>query len=157
MNIQTQFSLQTYNTLQLQATAKAFALFKSIDELLELIAYAQQQSLPLRVLGGGSNLLLQENIEACIIKSTDESIEILDSEFVEDNKSFMRIKVGAGKNWHQWVQEAIRQYGFGLENLALIPGTVGASPIQNIGAYGTEVGDCLEYVEGVQISNPTAG
>jgi len=157
VNIQTQFSLQTYNTLQLQSTAKAFATFQSVDELLELIVYAQQQKLPLRVLGGGSNLLLQENIEACIIKSTDESIEVLDSESVEDNKSFIRIKVGSGKNWHQWVQESIQQYGFGLENLALIPGTVGASPIQNIGAYGVEVGDCLESVEGVYISNPTAG
>lgn len=157
MNIQTQFSLQSYNTLQLQATAKAFATFKQLGELLELIEYAQQQQLSLRVLGGGSNLLLQENIDACIIKSTDESIEVLDSESTEENQSFVRIKVGAGKNWHQWVQESIQYYGFGLENLALIPGTVGASPIQNIGAYGREVGDCLEYVEGVQVSNPAAG
>ena len=140
------FDLQHLNTLRLPARAEAFARFTSPSELLTLLDYAAQQQWPVRVLGGGSNILLADNIPGLVLQPAMMAIRCL-----EINDVYCRVAVDAGMNWHDWVVQSI-QYGHGLENLALIPGTVGAAPVQNIGAYGVEVADCLEAVYGIQLS-----
>jgi len=139
--------LKWLNTLSLPACADNYAEFSSVSELLSLLQLAKEQKLQPKVLGGGSNVLVPQSVSGLVLKSTMESVQVL-----REDQDFVWLKVEAGKNWHQWVL-ASQQYGHGLENLALIPGTVGASPIQNIGAYGVEVSDVLESVQGVCLSS----
>ena len=139
--------LKGLNTLSLPARAENYAEFSSVSELLSLLCFAKKQNLEPKVLGGGSNVLLPTTVSGLVLKSTMQTIQVL-----RENQNGVWIKVEAGKNWHQWVLES-QQYGHGLENLALIPGTVGASPIQNIGAYGVEVSDVLESVQGICLSS----
>lgn len=144
--IQYQVDLTQLNTLKLAATAQAFARFSSVAELIDLLEQAKAEGLPIKVLGGGSNVLLSGHIDGLVVQSAMTGIhELLPDE------THARVAVDAGVVWHDWVLQSI-QYGHGLENLALIPGTVGAAPVQNIGAYGVEVADFIEVVEGVQIS-----
>lgn len=144
--IQTGFDLTRLNTLRLSARAEAFATFDTVSGLVNLLEAAQLRGWPVRVLGGGSNVLLAGDIAGLVVQSAMQSVQLL-----EQTEAFSRVAVDAGLNWHDWVCRSIA-YGHGLENLALIPGTVGAAPVQNIGAYGAEVADVLEAVEGVQIS-----
>lgn len=139
--------LKLFNTLNLPGTADRFAQFSSISELLSLLTYARQKRLAVKVLGGGSNVLMPVHVGGLVLQSLMQSVDVL----CEDANS-VSLKVDAGKHWHSWVIES-QQYGHGIENLALIPGTVGASPIQNIGAYGVEVADVLESVQGICLSS----
>ena len=141
-----QFDLRAHNTLKLASQAQAFARFSSVAELQALLRWAAAEQWPVKVLGAGSNVLLAEHIEALVVQSAMTTVEQLAS----TNESTL-VAVEAGMNWHQWVLQSL-DYGHGLENLALIPGTVGAAPVQNIGAYGVEVAELIEWVEGVQIS-----
>ncbi len=138
--------LRAFNTLKLPAQAEAFARFSSVSELLSLLDMAASRHWPVRVLGGGSNILLARDIPGLVVQSSMTEVRVLSQ---DDNSC--RVSVDAGMSWHDWVEQSI-QYGHGLENLALIPGTVGAAPVQNIGAYGVEVADCLEAVYGIQLS-----
>ena len=140
------YSLHDKNTLRLASCAEYFATFTSSDELAELVRWAEQKSLAIRVLGGGSNVLMPEFVPGLVIQSKDETVSV-----VSEDENSVVIDVAAGKCWHDWVVESI-QYGHGLENLALIPGSVGASPVQNIGAYGVEVSDLLVSVTGFSIA-----
>src|SRR5690554_1787604 len=144
--MQTNYELQRLNTLALPAKAKVFARFASQMELLGLLDKAKENNISVYVLGEGSNVLLANDIDGLVLQSAMEGVKLL-----EQDDAHIWVVVEAGKNWHQWVQESI-EYGHGLENLALIPGSVGAAPIQNIGAYGVEVRECLEQVEGIEIS-----
>ena len=139
--------LTSANTLRLAGCAASFAEYTSVSELLSLLAYAHSHNLPVRVLGGGSNILLSGVVDGLVMKSAMTSVQVLSS----DEQS-VRVLVDAGKSWHEWVVES-PGYGHGLENLALIPGTVGAAPVQNIGAYGVEVGSLIDEVRGVQLSS----
>src|SRR5690554_4118458 len=114
-------------------------------ELLGLLDKAKENNISVYVLGEGSNVLLANDIDGLVLQSAMEGVKLL-----EQDDAHIWVVVEAGKNWHQWVQESI-EYGHGLENLALIPGSVGAAPIQNIGAYGVEVKSFIEQIEGVQI------
>jgi len=141
------FDLTSFNTLRLPARAQAFAEFSDVSELLSLLNKATEQSWPVRILGGGSNVLMcADTVPGLVLHSKMTAVQLLGQ-----NKNFSRVVVEAGVNWHEWVTRST-EYGHGLENLALIPGNVGASPVQNIGAYGVEVGDCIESVSGVQLS-----
>lgn len=140
-------NLKAFNTLSLPGNAAQFAQFSSVSELLSLLSYARQKKLTAKVLGGGSNVLMPEQVDGLVLQSSMQSIEIL-----REDENSVSLKVDAGKHWHSWVVES-QHYGHGIENLALIPGTVGASPIQNIGAYGVEVADVLESVEGICLSS----
>lgn len=144
--MQANFELRTLNTLALPAKAKAFVRFSSQIELLGLLEKAKAEHTQVYVLGEGSNILLADDVDGLVIQSAMNSVQLIDQ-----NAEHIWLAVDAGMNWHQWVQQSI-QYGHGLENLALIPGSVGAAPIQNIGAYGVEVREYLEQVEGVEIS-----
>ena len=144
--IQRDVSLKTMNTLGLPGTAQGFAHFSNLSDLLYLQRYAAQHELPLKVLGGGSNVLLSDPIRALVIHCTAQGIRP-----VVQTDDTVFVDVDAGVPWHQWVCRSI-EFGHGLENLALIPGSVGAAPIQNIGAYGVEVGSFIDSVTGYQLS-----
>lgn len=145
--IQPQFDLSSLNTLSLPGIAESFARFNSMSELLSLLEFAKTNQLKIKVLGGGSNMIVQPHVSGLVVQSAMQGIEALS----QDDAS-ITYAVDAGLNWHQWVLKSIELGAFGLENLALIPGTVGACPIQNIGAYGVEVGQYIEEVRGLQLS-----
>lgn len=140
------YSLDSLNTMNLPSVAEAFGRFRSLSELQLLLEQARSCGWPVTILGGGSNILLDRHLAGLVLQSSDQTVQCMSAD-----EDVIRVRVGAGKNWHQWVCEST-QYGHGLENLALIPGTVGAAPIQNIGAYGVEVGECIDTVIGYQIS-----
>lgn len=138
-------NLKEFTTFGIDANAEQFASFNSVPALVELLNQANE---PLTILGGGSNLLLTKDIEGTVLKN-----EIYGIEIIEEDDSSVLVKVGAGEVWHEFVQYTIENNFFGLENLSLIPGSVGASPMQNIGAYGVEIKDCFEKLEALNISN----
>ncbi|RCS59350.1 UDP-N-acetylmuramate dehydrogenase [Parvibium lacunae] len=144
--ITTQADLQPYNTLGLPAHAAYFYTLTDEADLPTLCAYAQQQQLPILVLGGGSNVVLTQDYPGLVIKVATQGKAILPSSQGQDvsgttDAPMHLVEVAAGENWHETVSWLIAQGYPGLENLALIPGTVGAAPIQNIGAYGLELAD----------------
>ena len=147
MQLFNQFDLSQFNTLSLPGKAEYFSRFTSLTELLSLLQQASDLDVEVKVLGGGSNVILQPQISGLVIQSGMESIVKL---FESDDFAFYA--VDAGLSWHRWVLKSIELGAYGLENLALIPGTVGASPVQNIGAYGVEVGRLIEEVRGIQLS-----
>ncbi|MEN2283065.1 UDP-N-acetylmuramate dehydrogenase [Algoriphagus sp. SE2] len=136
MNIQENISLKPFNTFSLDKKARFFTSVNSREQLIEALIWARNLGIEVFILGGGSNILLTQDINSLVIK-----IEISGIDVVKENSEFIWVKVGAGENWHNFVLHAIENNWAGVENLSLIPGTVGASPMQNIGAYGIEVKD----------------
>ncbi|MEB3766723.1 UDP-N-acetylmuramate dehydrogenase [Acinetobacter sp. MD2] len=141
MEVQQQVQLQKFNTLNLKSVAKFYVKVVSEHELLDALAFAKDQHLNCLILSGGSNMLLPEYIDGLVIH-----IAILGIQKSAENQDTVQICVGAGENWHEFVLHSTAQAWYGLQNLALIPGKVGASPVQNIGAYGVEVGDFIATV-----------
>jgi UDP-N-acetylmuramate dehydrogenase len=129
-------SLQAFNTFGLPARARRYLRVTHADQLDGLRGDSAGTGLPCFVLGGGSNVLLTRDVEALVLHMAIEGREVIGE---EDGKTLVR--AGAGENWHAFVQYTLDQGLGGLENLSLIPGTVGAAPIQNIGAYGLEIKD----------------
>lgn len=142
MQIQTQVQLKPFNTLSLDAVASHYCKIQSNDDLTQALDFAKQQQLNILILSGGSNMLLPEQIHALVLHMDIQGIELLDAD-----DQVQRLRVGAGQSWHDFVLWTTQQGFYGLQNLALIPGLVGASPVQNIGAYGVEVGEFIESVE----------
>lgn len=140
--VQSNVNLKSYNTLALESEAEYFVEINSRRNLEDAFAFAKRHQLNTFVLSGGSNVLLPEKIHALVMKMNIQGIELTD-----ENEEFVCLKVGAGQNWHDFVCYSTTQGYYGLQNLALIPGLVGASPVQNIGAYGVEVGEFIDYVE----------
>ena len=134
MNIQTNFSLKKYNTFGIDAKATAFVSATSIEEL----KYILSKNSEIFILGGGSNMLLTQDIQKLVVH-----IDLKGKEIVEENDDFAIVKAQAGENWHEFVLWCIDQNFGGIENLSLIPGNVGTTPIQNIGAYGVEIKDTM--------------
>lgn len=133
MNIQQNVSLKPFNSFGIDVLAKSFACFSTMDELELLLDGADDQPL---ILGGGSNVLFTRNVDRLVLKNEIAGIELL-----KEDALHVYVRVGAGMNWHAFVQHCIAQNWCGIENLSLIPGNVGASPMQNIGAYGVELKD----------------
>ncbi|MBS1760762.1 MAG: UDP-N-acetylmuramate dehydrogenase [Bacteroidetes bacterium] len=133
-------SLRNYNTFRIDINAKSFARFNSLETLEEVLSTQHNQKI--LILGGGSNILFTKDYEGLVIKNEMKGI----TEMHEDEE-YVFIKVGAGENWHQFVRYTIDKGWGGLENLSFIPGTVGAAPIQNIGAYGVEFESVLWNIE----------
>jgi UDP-N-acetylmuramate dehydrogenase len=140
MSAQKNISLLPYNTFHIEAKAAEFAAVKSVEELMNLLQEPGTQ--PALILGGGSNLLFTRNVEGLVIKN-----EICGMNEVKEDQSHIYVRVGAGENWHNLVRYTIGRNWGGLENLSLIPGSVGAAPIQNIGAYGVELRDVFFELE----------
>jgi UDP-N-acetylmuramate dehydrogenase len=142
VSVQFNVSLQDLNTLAVPSLAEVFCALDVAGELPALLARARQANWPVRVLGEGSNVLLGARLDGLLIRQCCRGIAI-----VEDEPDSVIVAVAAGESWHGFVQWCLQQGYYGLENLALIPGTVGAAPIQNIGAYGVEVGEFLYAVQ----------
>lgn len=144
------FSLKPYNTFGIDASAKLFARFTSPEELKALLAEKEVKQNEKLVLGGGSNILFTKNFDGVVLKN-----EIRGVELIADDGNHYRVRVNAGANWHRFVLHCIEQHWAGVENLSLIPGCVGAGPIQNIGAYGVELKDVFHELEAVHIETGT--
>jgi UDP-N-acetylmuramate dehydrogenase len=142
MQIRENISLQPFNTFGIPASARLFAAFSNIDELQEILDDQQYALNSHLVLGGGSNILLTQDFNGMVLKNEIEGIE----KVCEDDE-FMYVRAGAGVNWHQFVLYCIENHLAGVENLSLIPGNCGASPMQNIGAYGVEIKDVFHELE----------
>ncbi|MES2557192.1 MAG: UDP-N-acetylmuramate dehydrogenase [Bacteroidota bacterium] len=143
--IQSNVSLQPYNTFGIDVSATAFARFSSVSEL-ETVLLENNGNLPLFILGGGSNVLFTKPVNALVLKN-----ELKGFEHVNETDDTIDIRVGAGEEWHTFVRYCVEKGWGGVENLSLIPGSVGASPMQNIGAYGAEIKDCFVELTAFQI------
>lgn len=139
MTLSENYSLAALNTLGFKVVAERFARVETLGQLTELLAIAETKGWPVLLLGGGSNLILSARLPGLVIQLVNTGIEK-----VSQQGEKVIIEAAAGQNWHSLVEYSLEQGWFGLENMALIPGTVGAAPIQNIGAYGVELKDCLD-------------
>jgi UDP-N-acetylmuramate dehydrogenase len=137
-NLSRDVSLARWNTFGVASRAEFVACISHPDELEGLIARLNQRGLPLSILGGGSNVVLRERVPGCVARINIPGIDI------EQLDGGARVTAGAGVRWHDLVRYCLGQGLFGIENLALIPGRVGAAPMQNIGAYGSELADCFD-------------
>jgi UDP-N-acetylmuramate dehydrogenase len=142
------FSLQTLNTFGMNVHARYFATFQNIDTLRYLLKHSTCKEYPLLILGGGSNVLFTSDFQGVVLKNEINGIQ-LESE----DDQFFYVRAGAGVVWHDLVMKTLSFGYFGLENMALIPGSVGAAPMQNIGAYGVELKDVFESLEAIRISD----
>jgi UDP-N-acetylmuramate dehydrogenase len=142
------FNLQKFNTLAVPAVAEYFVTVKNDEELREALSFAKEKKIPHMILGGGSNIVLRANFPGLVIHIKTQGREV-----VRENDEFVWLKVAAGQNWHELVEYTLGQGFYGLENLSLIPGSVGAAPIQNIGAYGIELKDVFFELTALDIAS----
>lgn len=148
MHIQQNISLKPYNTFGIDAIAKYFVCVNSIDELQEVL---KLKDFPNKfILGGGSNMLLTQDVDALVIHVNIKGLEVIS----KTNDSVI-VKADAGENWHEFVLWCLENDFGGVENLSLIPGNVGTAPIQNIGAYGVELKDVFVSCEAIDIDSQT--
>ena len=147
MEIWQNFSLKPFNTFHLDVSSAYFVEIYSVKELQQLISDTRYTALTKLVLGGGSNILFTNNFEGLIISNC-----ILGIEKLEENNDMIRIQSGAGESWNDLVMYCVANHYGGIENLSLIPGKVGAAPIQNIGAYGVELKDVFAELEAVHLA-----
>ena len=146
MEIQPNFSLKNYNTFGIEAKARQFVAVHSISELKNVL---EQNKLQKKfILGGGSNMLLTQDIEALVIH-----IDLKGKKIIQEDDDFVWVESQAGENWHEFVLWTIDQNLGGLENMSLIPGNVGTTPVQNIGAYGTEIKDTFVRCNAMKMEN----
>ena len=144
MIIQKDFSLKKYNTFGIEAKAKQYVAVHDIEELKQVLKQNQNQKK--FILGGGSNMLLTKDIDALVIH-----IDIKGKKIFQQEEHYVWVECQAGENWHEFVLWTINQDFGGLENMSLIPGNVGTTPVQNIGAYGTEIKDTFISCEALNI------
>lgn len=133
--------LKPFNTLGVPAQAKQLVVVETTDQLVKVIAECKQSQVAFCLLGEGSNVVFNGDFDGLIILMRSQGIEL-----VEETSDSYTVDVAAGENWHQFVEYSLSRNWYGLENLALIPGLVGAAPIQNIGAYGVEVKNFIDTV-----------
>jgi UDP-N-acetylmuramate dehydrogenase len=139
--------LQPYNTFGIVAKARTLVRVRSEADVQALLADPELSAQPKFVLGGGSNIVLTGDVRAVVLK-----VEIAGRRVVEDTPRHTIVEAGAGENWHEFVAWTLSQGLPGLENMALIPGTCGASPVQNIGAYGVELQDRFESLDAIDLA-----
>ena len=149
--IRPQVDLQALNTLQTPSVAEYFVELGAAVPPVKILQQARRAGWPLRVLGGGSNVLLARFLPGLTLRQCNRGIEILPAQ-----RGRVRVRVAAGENWHDFVCWCVQQGLAGLENLALIPGTVGAAPVQNIGAYGVELGPFVESLSCLRLRDGAA-
>ncbi|PNW29327.1 UDP-N-acetylmuramate dehydrogenase [Formosa algae] len=148
MNIEHNVSLKPYNTFGIEVIAKHFVILSSLEDIHEVLAL---KDYPKKyILGGGSNILLTQDVDALVILVRIKGISI-----ISKTDDTVLVKANAGENWHEFVLWTLEQDFGGLENLSLIPGNVGTSPIQNIGAYGIELKDVFESCEAIHLDTKT--
>ena len=146
MQIESGVSLKPYNTFSLPAVARTLVRVTSDADVREVVDHPTLGPAPKFILGGGSNIILTRDMPQVVLK-----VEVPGIRLVEERGDAWIVEAGAGENWHDVVSHTLAQGWPGLENLALIPGTVGASPVQNIGAYGVELQDRFESLDAVDL------
>lgn len=146
MEILDNFSLKNYNTFGIEASAKQFVAVHTTAELKTVLE--QNTTQKKFILGGGSNMLLTQDIDALVIH-----VDLKGKKIIKEDDDFVWVESQAGENWHEFVLWTIDQNFGGLENMSLIPGNVGTTPVQNIGAYGTEIKDTFVSCEAMKIEN----
>lgn len=144
MKIESNFPLKKYNTFGIEAKAKQFVSIHSLDELRTVLAHHKMDKK--FILGGGSNMLLTQDIDALVIH-----IDLKGKKAIKENDDYVWVESQAGENWHEFVLWTIDHDFGGLENMSLIPGNVGTTPVQNIGAYGTEIKDTFVSCEAMNM------
>jgi UDP-N-acetylmuramate dehydrogenase len=148
ISIQEYVPLHTFTTFKLGGPARFFVIVKSVEELREAVNWAKAQVAPIFILGGGSNILVSDaGFNGLVIKN-----EIMGIEVEKKDGDMVAVTAGAGENWDAFVASMTERGFFGLENLSYIPGTVGAAPVQNIGAYGVEVAQYIHSVDALDVS-----
>ena len=148
MEIINNFSLKNYNTFGIEAQARRFVSVHSVKDLIAVLQENKHEKI--FILGGGSNMLLTKNLDALVIH-----VDLKGRSIVSQDANFALVEGQAGENWHEFVLYAIENDLGGFENMSLIPGNVGATPIQNIGAYGTEIKDTFVSCDALEISTLT--
>lgn len=146
MIVEQNVPLQAHNTFGIVAKARMLVRVRSEAEVQQLLADPEHGSIPKFVLGGGSNIVLTGDVKPLVLK-----VEVMGRRVLEDGPRAVLLEAGAGENWHDFVTWTLDQGHAGLENLALIPGTVGATPVQNIGAYGIELQDRFESLDAIDL------
>ena len=147
MHVLAEQPLLRMNTLALEGRARALLRLEHITGLEQALGWAADRQLPVVPLGEGSNIVVAGDVEALVLRLATSGIEVL-----EEDAEKVHLRVAAGENWHRLVEWTLRRGYFGLENLALIPGTVGAAPVQNIGAYGVELASFVRAVHSVELA-----
>ncbi|MFC3903946.1 UDP-N-acetylmuramate dehydrogenase [Acinetobacter marinus] len=140
-NVQLDFDLSPFNTLALQSQSSHYIALTNSSQIEAIVEFAEAEKLSIFVLSGGSNIVLPAKMQTLTVR-----MQNMGKDIVEQDDHTVLLKVQAGENWHEFVQWCCVNGYHGLENLALIPGCVGASPIQNIGAYGVEVGEFIAQI-----------
>ncbi len=148
MNIQEHVDLHRYNTFHVAARARYFSDITTHEQLRNVLAWVRERGVPFMLIGQGSNILFKQDYPGMILELNIKGIRVAD-----DSATHVDVEVQCGEVWHDFVQHALRQGWYGLENLSLIPGTVGAAPVQNIGAYGVEVKDTIVALEALHIAS----
>ena len=148
IDLNKQYSLQKQNTFGLEIKAAWFCRLKSLESLNGILEREEIRELPRLVIGEGSNILFTDDFEGVVINPAMKGIEVL-----EDDGEQLLVRVGASENWDQWVRHATEKGWYGLENLSLIPGSVGSAPVQNIGAYGVELKESFAWLEAWDLQN----
>ncbi len=146
MKLAENFSLKNYNTFRIDAYVKYFGKFFSYVSLSEILR--ENKNIQKMILGGGSNILFTKDYDGIILKNEIPGIDV-----IHDDEEFVLLKAGAGVNWHQFVMYCVNNNFGGVENLSLIPGNIGASPMQNIGAYGVEIKDVFHELEALYVED----
>ncbi|MGZ5195005.1 MAG: UDP-N-acetylmuramate dehydrogenase [Ramlibacter sp.] len=146
MIVEQNVPLQAHNSFGIVAKARALVRVRGASDIQELLRDAELGSVPKFVLGGGSNIVLTGDVKPLVLK-----VEVTGRHLVDDGPRAVVVEAGAGENWHDFVTWTLAQGWPGLENLALIPGTVGASPVQNVGAYGVELQDRFESLDAIDL------
>jgi UDP-N-acetylmuramate dehydrogenase len=148
MLIHKNYPLKGYNTFGIEAYAAYFVVINTLQELQELLSLEEFRQISKLILGGGSNILFTRNFNGLVIKNELKGIQI-----IAEDDSHAVVRSGAGVTWHDFVLFCIERGLGGVENLSLIPGTVGAAPMQNIGAYGAEIKDVFQCLDAVSITD----
>lgn len=146
MKVETQVDLTSSLTFHVPALASHFVKVENDQDIREALLYAQNKNLKILILGGGSNMLFHNDFEGLVIKINSKGVDVS-----KDDGRRLEVVVEAGENWHEFVLKSLENGWGGLENLALIPGCVGASPMQNIGAYGVEIKDVFSWLEALEV------
>jgi UDP-N-acetylmuramate dehydrogenase len=147
MTIRENVDLQSLNTFGIKVSASRFVTIKSTEEARTLFQSPIFKNSKHLILGGGSNVLFTKDFDGLVVK-----VELRGIDIVSENENTLTLKVASGEVWHQFVSYCVERNLGGVENLSLIPGTIGAAPIQNIGAYGVEIRSILTYVEAIEIN-----